>query len=727
MATREEELRKALDLAIDDGNSAKARELAMRIAAMEREPNPAAQAFTEASRTRTAVEGTLADRERMMVPPQREAPRPLGTASEFMRGIPRGAYNAATIPATVGAMLPDTPVAPLAARQELAQGVQQFGERTFGPPSDTVMGRSGEFVGGGGVGGLPNIMRSTANAGVRGLVGSTTRNVGSSVAAAAGAEAGGNLAANTGLPRMLGETIGALTPSFLTGSAGRVLTGANQKQRAANSLVAQEALNDAKRLGLMDAISAGTASPNSRTKFFERLLSSVPGGMRTMHEFARKLNARLTGTLQRTTGRRSAEEAGVSLSSGINRRIDGLVARNNARYARAARAIDPDSPVQPTGFQTAIADIRGANPDSVDDIISTIRTGKTDLIPQLDEALTKLTTIGQAPGITATRALTYSEADAIRKAIGQEIAGSTVLAPNPQIGELKKLYAALSDDVTNSLSGQQKALYTSAAKGWSESRATIDQILEPTLGGKGNIKFDEIYRRTFKGGGESTKSLREVYRGLNATERETVTKTFIAKMGRVGDEALTEAGEIPLNPNFRMQTFITNWRKMPAESKDVIFQGQKQLREDMDTFVRHVDRVLETNAAFANPSQSGPVGLAAATAYLTLAGAAGAGIGYVAGSEDGEALTAAGGGIAGLLLAAKSAQWSARLMTNPSFVSWLARGTRVPIAKTPEHFGRLSTLVANEPELAEDVATFLNELSNYTDIRNTYGPRAGEQ
>ena len=340
MAT-EAELRKALQAAIDDGNTNAARQIAQSIAAgMNANPDGP---FSEAAAKQSAVQGSLADRERMTSPEfKQQQERELGTLKGFAGNAARAPLDMAGFVGGVIGSIPQGPGAPLGgpeALRDFPQTMDRAGTALGLPPhEDSMAGQAGSFVGAGLTGGAGNIARAAGQAGVRGLAGSTGRNVGASLAASGGAEIGGSMAEDVGLPRAAGEIPGMLIPGGVTSLTGK-LSGANQAQRAENSLVAKEALGDAKKLGLfpekgtglfsnwkktfegMPALSAGIASPNSFVKFSERLLASVPGGMRVMHEFARNLNARLTSTLQKMTGPQDIGTAGITISGGIQRRV----------------------------------------------------------------------------------------------------------------------------------------------------------------------------------------------------------------------------------------------------------------------------------------------------------------------------------------------------------------------------------------------------------------------
>lgn len=743
-----DEYRAALELAVQDGNDKAARQLAQNIAQLEREAPSAVDPFTEAARKRSAIEGSIADRERMLPPEENNGSLPLGSIKDLPANIARGVELFISLPGEAQSLIYDAIGIPEESRIYSFNTLEKWDELLgiLGVDlqrEDSVIGRIGQYAGGGGVGGIGNITRATSAAGGRGLAGSLTRNVGGSTASALGGIAGGNIAENFGISPMLGEILGSVTPQFAASAAGR-LSGATQPVRARNSQQASQAMDEAVDLGLAQrqsipgaivkgttnkigltsfkeadsAISAGIASPSSVVKFTERLLASVPGGMRIMHNFARSLNAKLNTSLQKiTSNRNDIYDAGIHISRGVNNRINAIRTEGAKRYDRVARAVPEDQPVEVNRLRQKLDEIIGEKPEGVDEIISAIRASGDDaLANNFSESLQALSNGGP---------ITYKQADYIRRAIGREISNSSSLARNPNEAELKALYGALSDDVSASLTGQQKTLYDNASNYWKQGRATVDQILDPVIGGKDGIKFDAVFKRAFASGGESVSVLKEVYKGMTPAQREVATKTFIARMGKVGDEAIDAAGDLPLNPNFKMQTFITQWRKLPKQSKDIIFEGMPQLRKDMDTFSNYVNRVLETNAAFANPSQSGPVGLAAATAYLTLAGiATGATTGLVFGDEGWQDAVKGGvAGLGGVIATAKGAQVTARLMTNPAFVSWLARGTRVPVNKAPEHIGRLTALLGDDPQFSEDVSVFISALQEMTDIRHTYGPR----
>jgi hypothetical protein len=260
------------------------------------------------------------------------------------------------------------------------------------------------------------------------------------------------------------------------------------------------------------------------------------------------------------------------------------------------------------------------------------------------------------------------------------------------------------------LSGEmQISAWRGANEFWKRGRQEVDDFYAPLL--KNNSKPEKLFDAVFASKGGNISTVRHVWKTMGPAERELASKAFIAKLGKV---AQSETGEIIQTPSFKMRTFITSWDNPELQAtKDVILSGQPGLRKNLDVFVRHIRRVLDNNEAYDNPSGSGVTGLAAATAYYALAGMTGAGAGLLFGDEGAtDAAKGAAVGVGGLLIASKATRSAALLMTHEPFVNWLARGTRVPINKTPEYFGQLAVIAnRSEPYIQEAIADFANEYS----------------
>ena len=108
------------------------------------------------------------------------------------------------------------------------------------------------------------------------------------------------------------------------------------------------------------------------------------------------------------------------------------------------------------------------------------------------------------------------------------------------------------------------------------------------------------------------------------------------------------------------------------------------------------ENIRDGAKVYANPS--GTANKAAAIGYYSSLPAAG-----VAGVMGAGPLP-----LAGLLLSGAGAHITARAMTNPRFVSWLARSTELPVSALPQQLVVLKQIGQSDPEVA-DIADQLEQ------------------
>ena len=723
------ELQSALNAAKADGNYAAVQELEQAIASKQKADNP--------YRTRERVMGSVADRERMARKPERRR-QEFGNVDDYKKGLGRGAFEGVMMGARVlDNALPDKyvgwdlpgDIGPINLKPDVNRVEQEIPEMTgvsIPQPDPTTMSTLGMVTGAGGVYGLPNIAKATyANAGslggVRGLAGGTARNVGASTLSGAGSVAGGNLGANTfGEPgALVGSLLGAGAPA-LGVSAYNKVAGTTQASRAEAGRIGRGTVAQAKQLGV--PVSAGTANPLWNP--MERVLASIPGGIKVMHDFALKTNESLIKSLLRRTkgAADDIDTAGLMLDRGITNRVNKIRATGERLYNRANQLTNPATTVPANTFHAKLQEFLGGRIRSIDDVIVAIRGTSDDVLPVLDDALIKMrATQGRAH-------FSYAEANAIRQEIGRQLNKHSLLAPHPQQAELKALYGALADDIAGSLSGPAAKAWARANKYWSQSRKEVDKLLNP-LANKGEMA--DIYDSVFAKNVQRTRTLNAVYSGMSPQERLQTTKLFLQRLGQIGDDVAQASDDVLshdiINPNFNMAQFIRNWKRIPNKSKDILFRGQSDYRRNMEIFISYLGKLTQANKMFANPSQSGPIGLQASALFFGVGNLLGAGIGAMVGDEAGEgALKGAGvvsGAMMGTVLAARG---MATMLTNPKMVEFLARGTRVPLNRAPEYFGRMAVVAQQDPQTAEAMNWFIQSIGELTspDGQPQYGPRA---
>jgi hypothetical protein len=254
--------------------------------------------------------------------------------------------------------------------------------------------------------------------------------------------------------------------------------------------------------------------------------------------------------------------------------------------------------------------------------------------------------------------LPYEAVKKIRTLVGEQLEGSGLASDVPR-SKWKSLYAALSKDLDSA------AIATgdpAAAKAMQRANAftraghqRIDGILD-------KIAKQDIPERLFNSAvnAEDMRSgatkVGTIMKSLTQGERDVVKSAFIRRMGTAAaGQQGAEGGA------FSSQTFLTNWNKMSQQAKDVMFSSKDgNLRGALDAIAKTAENIKEGGKVFANPSGSGQI-VAASSLASGIAGAATSG-------RLGAAAT--------LLGTVPAANLTAKLLTNPRFVGWLARASK---------------------------------------------------
>ena len=150
------------------------------------------------------------------------------------------------------------------------------------------------------------------------------------------------------------------------------------------------------------------------------------------------------------------------------------------------------------------------------------------------------------------------------------------------------------------------------------------------------------------------------------------------------------AGEV-----FSSDRFLRNWNNISPEARRTLFDRHGLgFSKNMDKIARVADRIKSGSQVFANPS-----GTANRAAAFTYAGSLGASL---LTGQVGAFGALAGGGVA--------ANAMPRWMTNPRFVSWLARSTELPVSSAQQQALTLQRIA--EVEGDEEMAALAESLQN---------------
>ena len=315
--------------------------------------------------------------------------------------------------------------------------------------------------------------------------------------------------------------------------------------------------------------------------------------------------------------------------------------------------------------------------------------------------------------------LNYVNLKNFRSALRENLSSATSAGarPDAQTVKLQELYAAVTKDLNELVDSvpdvNAQRLFKDAnnfvleKQGDFGSITFLDEVLKK--GGKqaGNV-LDSIVRGADKGADDLLK-LKEAF---NEDEFNILSGYMLGRLGmptpgaRVGTQELgqeliiKEGAEFIGEQSFSPRTFVSNYRKLSKEAKDVLFRGteHEDLIPELDNLVFVADKIAESAEKMANPS--GTTRTLTSVAFITGAGGAGAGLGFDYG------------------ISALVAPWlSSKLFTNKNFVRWLAEGMEIS-AYNPNSFGqhvrRLYTIYETNPEIRDEVRAILHGLEHQT-------------
>lgn len=257
--------------------------------------------------------------------------------------------------------------------------------------------------------------------------------------------------------------------------------------------------------------------------------------------------------------------------------------------------------------------------------------------------------------------LPYEALKKLRTLVGQELENVGLVSDVPR-SKWKEVYSALTKDLE-----QAAGTSPEAKQAWSRAntyyRARMDRLdmIESVVERAGGP--EKVFNAATSGTREGATTLRAVMQSLPQDAQRQVSASVLRRMGRATDGQQDDLGNA-----FSVSTFLTNWNKLSPEARGVLFNRYgSSYRMHMDQIAKVAANLREGSRVFANPS-----GTAAATAQI--------GGGAALGGTVLSALFTGNWAAPGVVLGgAGLANVTARLMTSPRFVQWLARNTQAPV------------------------------------------------
>lgn len=485
--------------------------------------------------------------------------------------------------------------------------------------------------------------------------------------------------------QLLAGLAGGLAPGVATAGGAATLRGA---VRGRSGQGMQNTLADFHALGATPSV--GQAAGPGWVQGMEGLLSKGPtsGGVfgRFAEDQADRIGAGLKAKASNLSPNPGSENAGLAIERGMNAFKGDTNAVKRALYWAVDQQIPGSSPTPMANTQRILQRLTTPNPSA--------HATTSDLIqPSMIRLRNNLEADLQSNG----GSLPYEALKRIRTDIGEQIGRSSPLNPSTDLQELNKVYSALSEDMLAAAQNNGPAAVRAAARANNYTRnvAERNDFVQRVLDKKGGP--EKVYQAAMSGTKDGATTLRAVMYSLPEQEQKAVSAAVIKRMGMATPGNQNVEGDV-----FSSSTFMRNWNDLSEEAKAVLFgRYGKGFKESMDQVARVAHNIKEGAKVYANPSGSGDK--VTAIAYW---------VGLLNALGSGHFRTAAGVAAGGV-----GANATARALTSPIAVRWLASQTNMPRgAAVPQAILlQKQAAAANDPELEEIAKALVERAKNDRD------------
>lgn len=532
-----------------------------------------------------------------------------------------------------------------------------------------------------GGGGLMSGGRMVANNAAPGLV----REAGKFLSAAPGAQVAANTASSaagsttreagggTGA-QVAASLIGGLSPAAIRGGSAMAVRGAARGGEAGRKRL-EESIEQFDRAG--ETPTLGQSGVNARTQYAEAALRNAPGGAGVVRQRleaqAQNMGQRvdeLAGDLSPASGAERggrAVERGITGPSGF---MQEFRKKSGELYDQVERLLPQNTPVAAQSTQRVLAEL--TTPIAGAANTSTVLTnGK---VASIAKAFSDDLQAGGGQ-------LSYDAIKRLRTQIGEAI-GDSALSPDTPTRQLRALYGAMTEDMTQAALATNNPQVINAAKRanayYKAGMGRVDEI-ERVIDRSGGP--EAIYRALFAGSREGGTTLRRVMQSLDGQGQRDLAAVTLRRMGRANPGAQDELGEV-----FSPETFLTNWNRMAPEAKRALFDRfGPTFRGDLDAIAGATARMRDAAQILPNPSGTAPL-MAQVTAYGAIAGS------IMSGNAPAAGMVVGGMAMSNVL---------AKAFTSPATVRWLAKQTKLPPQALQGQLPALAQIGKTDPAAAE--------------------------
>jgi len=292
--------------------------------------------------------------------------------------------------------------------------------------------------------------------------------------------------------------------------------------------------------------------------------------------------------------------------------------------------------------------------------------------------------------------LPYQAIKSVKGKIGNKLSSFDLVNPVDK-AQLKTIYGLLSEDIKLSLKGNVKGLnaLSRANKYYQAGLKRVDDYLEPIAKTADPDRIASILINTGK---EGASRLNAIKKSLTTDQYNVFLSNLLDRMGRLQAGQALAGDFVEGVGKFSSETFLTNYNKLSKAAKQSLFKGKgwtSGMQKDFDQVLNISNFIRQSGKTFKNPS---------GTADRII------GQGILLGGGAGAFVANPAFAVIGLPLIIGGARITAGLMTNPSFIKWLAQGIKIGGNKgvdgAIEHLGKLGVVMGNADSESRQ---FINE------------------
>ncbi len=460
-------------------------------------------------------------------------------------------------------------------------------------------------------------------------------------------------------------SLGVASTPALINQVKRLVSGGASPQQI------QQVIADFERLGTTPTVGQATGR---RAQSIEQMLSNYPGGAGRIAQFGEQQQAAIGGKVEQIAeglSRATPTTAGKSIERGAESFRESTIGFGKGStasklYDEADKFIGKKHEVVPKNTIAYLEEITTPIPGLE-------RTSRSTMItsPEMKSITDDLRADWYDLTNQGKQGFNYQGIKALRSRIGNAI-GASIFNPKVDTAQLRRMYGLLSQDINESLAKNPQALsklkradlyYKKAMERVEE----IGKIIDKQGGG------EVIFNALMSGTKDGATRLTSVMRSIPLEAKRDVTAAVIRRMGTAKEGK--GASDI-FAEQFSTETFLTNYNKLSKEAKMALFgqaQYGKTFFSDMDAVAKAARNLRESGKYLMNTS-----GTARQSQFTSLFSAVASIPGLIAGGATQSAVAGAITAGAAALGSAGIANLSARLMTNPKFVRWLATTTKLP-------------------------------------------------